>query len=101
MRLDDYIEGLEPDESARRRQLAEEKSYAITEYLEDFQSRFVERREATMPAWADADALEHYYQVMALSRVHESEDGGTLSVGEEVEVLDRRPRDADAASADA
>ena len=69
--------------------------------IEDFQSRFVERREATMPAWADADALEHYYQVMALSRVHESEDGGTLSVGEEVEVLDRRPRDADAASADA
>ncbi|WP_257298885.1 DNA repair protein NreA [Haloarchaeobius sp. FL176] len=42
MRLDDYIEGMEPDESARRRQLAEEKSYAITEYLEDFQSRFEE-----------------------------------------------------------
>jgi len=35
MRLDDYIEGLDEDEAARRRQLADEKSYAITEYLED------------------------------------------------------------------
>ncbi|WP_435335284.1 DNA repair protein NreA [Haloarchaeobius sp. TZWWS8] len=42
MRLDDYIESLEPDEDARRRQLAKEKSYAVTDYLEDFESQFEE-----------------------------------------------------------
>ncbi|NHN43074.1 MOSC domain-containing protein [Halorubellus sp. JP-L1] len=68
------------------------------EAIEGFQRRFVERREATMPAWADADALEHYYQVMALSRVHESADGGTLAVGDEVEVFGTRPRDAASAA---
>jgi len=61
------------------------------EALGGFQQRFVERREATMPAWADADALEHYYQVMALSRVHESADGGTVAVGDAVEVVGTRP----------
>lgn len=71
------------------------------EPVERFRARFVERREATIPEWADADALEHYYQVMALSRVHESEDGGELAVGDDVEVLERRPRDTRASSADA
>ncbi|WP_336345452.1 DNA repair protein NreA [Halalkalicoccus ordinarius] len=42
MRLDEYIEGLERDEAAERRRLAREKSYAITEYLEDVESRFSE-----------------------------------------------------------
>ncbi|WP_227132675.1 MOSC domain-containing protein [Halorubellus salinus] len=63
------------------------------ETIEDFQARFVENREATMPEWANADALDHYYQVMALSRVHESEDGGELAVGDELEVLGTRPRE--------
>ena len=40
MRLDDYIEGLEPDEAHRRRRLAEEKSYEIVDYLEDVEHRF-------------------------------------------------------------
>jgi len=43
MRLDDYVDGIERDEDALRRRLAEEKSYAITEYLADVQQR-VERR---------------------------------------------------------
>ncbi|PSQ18435.1 hypothetical protein BRD00_05075 [Halobacteriales archaeon QS_8_69_26] len=42
MRLDDYIEGLESDEAARRRQLVEEKSYAVVDYLEDVERRFDE-----------------------------------------------------------
>ncbi|WP_121822197.1 DNA repair protein NreA [Halostella salina] len=42
MRLDEFIEDLEPDEDARRRRLAEEKSYEITDYLEGFESRFEE-----------------------------------------------------------
>jgi hypothetical protein len=40
MRLDEFIEGLEPDADAERRRLAEEKSYAITDYLEDVQREF-------------------------------------------------------------
>jgi len=35
MRLDEFVEGLERDEEAHRRQLAKEKSYAITEYLDE------------------------------------------------------------------
>ncbi len=38
MRLDEYLEGFEPDESARRRRLAEEKSYEILDYVEGMQS---------------------------------------------------------------
>ncbi|ELZ10217.1 hypothetical protein C478_15032 [Natrinema thermotolerans DSM 11552] len=40
MRLDDYIEELEPDEEAERRRLAKEKSYAITDHLEEFERQF-------------------------------------------------------------
>jgi hypothetical protein len=35
VRLDEYIEGLEPDAAAERRKLAEEKSYEILDYLDD------------------------------------------------------------------
>jgi hypothetical protein len=42
MRLDEFIEDLEPDEDARQRRLAAEKSYEITDYLEDFEARFEE-----------------------------------------------------------
>src|SRR6056297_2851861 len=40
MRLDEYIEDLEPDEEAERRRLAKEKSYAITDHLADVERRF-------------------------------------------------------------
>jgi len=40
VRLDDYIEGLQPDEDVQRRQLAEEKSYEVLEYLDDVESGF-------------------------------------------------------------
>jgi hypothetical protein len=42
MRLDAYIEDMEPDEAARRRRLAEEKSYAILDHLDDVEDRFSE-----------------------------------------------------------
>jgi hypothetical protein len=38
MRLDEYIQGFQPDEAADRRRLAEEKSYEIMEYVEGLQS---------------------------------------------------------------
>ncbi|MDL5361912.1 DNA repair protein NreA [Halalkalicoccus sp. NIPERK01] len=40
MRLDEYIEGFERDEAAERRRLAREKSYAITDYLDEVEDRF-------------------------------------------------------------
>ncbi|WP_254765702.1 DNA repair protein NreA [Salinilacihabitans rarus] len=40
MRLDEYIEDLEPDEEAERRRLAKEKSYAITDHLAEFERKF-------------------------------------------------------------
>lgn len=40
MRLDDYLDGFERDESADLRRLAEEKSYAITDHIEDVKTTF-------------------------------------------------------------
>jgi hypothetical protein len=40
MRLDDFIEDFQRDEAATKRQLAEEKSYEITEYLDDVERQF-------------------------------------------------------------
>jgi hypothetical protein len=40
MRLEEFIDGFERDESARRRQLAREKSYAITDHLEEVERQF-------------------------------------------------------------
>ena len=42
MRLDDYIEGFERDEAAEKRRLAEEKSYAITDHLENVERQLEE-----------------------------------------------------------
>lgn len=42
MRLDEFIDGLETDEAAHKRQLAAEKSYAITDYLETVERRITE-----------------------------------------------------------
>ncbi len=42
MRLDEYVDGLDRDESIERRKLAEEKSYAVTEYLDDARTHFEE-----------------------------------------------------------
>ncbi len=40
MRLDEFIEGFERDEAAERRRLAREKSYAITDHLDEVERQF-------------------------------------------------------------
>lgn len=40
MRLDEYLDGLQPDEAADRRRLAEEKSYEILDHIEGVKDRF-------------------------------------------------------------
>jgi len=42
MRLEEFIEGFERDEDAERRRLAREKSYEITNYLDDVERQFEE-----------------------------------------------------------
>ena len=42
MRLDEYVDGLERDEELELRRLAEEKSYAVTEYIDDARTRLDE-----------------------------------------------------------
>ena len=42
MRLDEYVDDLDRDESVELRRLAEEKSYAVTEYIDDARTRFDE-----------------------------------------------------------
>lgn len=53
----------------------------------DFRERFVERREATFPKWADRDAFDHFYTVMLIAGVPEADRDGTLRVGDSVEVI--------------
>jgi len=54
----------------------------------EFQQQFVQRRKETFPDWADVDAFDHFYSLMILTDVIESDRGQTLSVGDGVEVVD-------------
>lgn len=54
----------------------------------EFRERFVERRRETFPAWADAEAFDHFYAVMVLTHVPERDRGATLEVGDPVAVLE-------------
>jgi len=56
----------------------------------EFRERFVERREATFPDWADEDAFDHAYTLMLIAQVPQESRGATLTVGDEVEVIDAR-----------
>jgi len=53
-----------------------------------FRERFVERRAASYPDWADRAAFEHDYTAMLIARVPEADRGGVLRVGDAVRVLD-------------
>ncbi|MEF8884414.1 MAG: MOSC N-terminal beta barrel domain-containing protein [Haloarculaceae archaeon] len=57
------------------------------EPLEGFRERFVEKRRETFPAFADPDALDHYYSLMLIARVVDGR-GGTLRVGDTIEVIE-------------
>jgi len=53
-----------------------------------FRERFLERRRATFPDWADADAFDHYYAVMIITRIADDDRGERLGVGDPVRVVD-------------
>jgi len=52
--------------------------------LPGFRERFVERRRETFPEWADRDAFDHFYSLMVIASVPESDRGKTVSVGDRV-----------------
>ena len=54
----------------------------------EFRQRFVEKREATFPEWADEDAFDHFYTLMLIARVPEADRGQQLEIGDPVEVVD-------------
>ncbi|WP_436928731.1 MOSC domain-containing protein [Halosimplex halobium] len=54
----------------------------------EFRERFVERREATFPERADEAAFDHYYTLMIIASVPESDRGACLDVGDPVEVVE-------------
>jgi uncharacterized protein YcbX len=54
--------------------------------LPEFRERFMRRREATFPEWADRDAFPHLYTVMLISQVPEASRGRPISVEDAVTV---------------
>ena len=59
------------------------------ESIPGFRETFLERREATFPAWADRTAFDHLFTLMLIARVDESDRGAaSIAVGDEVVVLE-------------
>ncbi|MEF8814932.1 MAG: MOSC N-terminal beta barrel domain-containing protein, partial [Halovenus sp.] len=55
---------------------------------EEFRKRFVERREATLPAWMDSDLLDgNFFSMTVGTRIPEADRDGTLAVGDDVELV--------------
>jgi hypothetical protein len=51
-----------------------------------FRERFVERREATLPPWADRERFDHFFRLMVNTVVPESSVGAEIAVGDPVTV---------------
>ncbi|RQG94048.1 MOSC domain-containing protein [Natrarchaeobius chitinivorans] len=58
------------------------------ERIDDFRERFAEKRRETFPAWADEAAFDHYYTLMVIARVPESDRQRSLAVGDSVTIVD-------------
>ena len=54
----------------------------------DFRERFIRNRRGTFPEWADADAFDHYYSLMIITHVSESDRGQPISLGDDVEIVE-------------
>ncbi|MFB6192546.1 MAG: MOSC domain-containing protein [Haloarculaceae archaeon] len=58
------------------------------EPLSGFRERFLDRREATFPEWADRSAFDHLFALMIIARVPDADRGARLRVGDPVEVVE-------------
>lgn len=54
--------------------------------IDDFQERFVERREATFPEWADERAFDHSYTAMILTEIPAADRSASIAVGDPVAI---------------
>ncbi len=54
------------------------------EAQDDFRKVFIERREATLPPWADRSRFDHFYRLATNTRIDPSEAGKVLHVGDPV-----------------
>jgi len=58
------------------------------EVTEGFRERFLERRGATLPEWAPDERFDHFYKLMVNTRVPGDQQGASIAVGDEVDVLE-------------
>jgi len=56
------------------------------EPLPGFRERFVERRRATFPEFADPDAFDHYFALMLVASIPENDRGKAIETGADVTV---------------
>jgi uncharacterized protein YcbX len=56
------------------------------EPIPEFSERFTEKRRESFPSWADKSAFDHYFSLMILTSVPESQRGRKLQVGNSVAV---------------
>ncbi len=57
------------------------------EPLPGFRERFIDRRRATFPDWADPAAFDHDYTLMLIAQIPAADRGQELQVGDSVEIL--------------
>jgi len=53
----------------------------------EFRTEFLTNRQETFPEWADRDAFDHFYSLMIIASVPETDRGETIAVGDEVELV--------------
>jgi hypothetical protein len=57
------------------------------EATDDFAQTFRQRREATLPAWAERSRFNHYYRLAVNTIIPPSEFGKVVQVGDEVQLI--------------
>ncbi|GAA0218393.1 MOSC domain-containing protein [Halobaculum roseum] len=58
------------------------------EELDGFRTRFIGKREETMPPWSGGGRFDHAFRLMVNTEVPEASVGATLRVGDDMRVLD-------------
>lgn len=59
------------------------------EVYERFRETFLEKREETLPEWADREAFDgNLFSLMAVARIPEADRGSELSVGDSIQLID-------------
>lgn len=61
------------------------------EPFDGFQETFVEKREETLPQWANTERFNHYFYLMVNTAVPPAEVGGRVCVDDLVEITGTRP----------